>query len=209
MKPATRRTALWYGGSLLRNSTGSILLILLILLAHSDIIFAAGNTPTVTQVDIPGLPQDAAFRLLPDKLFFDELIKKIRQANKDITMGYYLCKPDTSQNNRPTAILNELIIARNRGVAVSILLDNSGYFEHVDKANRRTATILKKAGIKVVFDSPSKTTHVKMAVIDQLHCFIGSHNLTQAALTYNNELTLLVESPVLAGQLLSYWQGIQ
>ncbi|PIY21300.1 MAG: phospholipase, partial [Deltaproteobacteria bacterium CG_4_10_14_3_um_filter_60_8] len=40
-------------------------------------------------------------------------------------------------------------------------------------------------------------------------CFIGSHNLTHAALAYNHELSLRLDSPELAGQLLDYMKEIR
>ena len=78
----------------------------------------------------------------------------------------------------------------------------------VSRANRDAAERLKKAGVEIRFDAPKKTTHVKIAVIDRRYCFIGSHNLTASALKYNNELSVLVDSPALADRTLDYIRGL-
>ncbi len=192
------------------NKTANFLLLLfLILLCFAGIAHGQGDTGFPENKSPTQDPAVTAFKLLPNEIFFKQLTHNINQAENEIIFAYFLCKPGKSNKNRPTAILNALIKARKRGVNVEVLLDRSGYFEHVDIANNRAAAILKQAGIKVLFDSPKKTTHVKMAVIDQRFCFIGSHNLTQSALTYNNELSLLIDSPKLARELLDYWQNIR
>jgi len=183
-----------------------LFMFLLFCLASSSL---AENENTLITAKQPRIETQAAdLKLLPDQLYFHELVSTIRQAKKEIIMAYFLCKPGSSSGNRPAGILKTLKEAQKRGVEVTVLFDKSGHFEHVDTANKRAADILMNAGITVKFDSTKKTTHVKMAVIDQRYCFIGSHNLTQSALTYNNELSLLIDSPKLAKELVAYWQNI-
>lgn len=146
----------------------------------------------------------ATIRLLPDGEFFTELTRAIRQASQEITMAYFLIKPSASKDNKPTAIMHELGLARKRGVQVTVLLERSDHFADVDTANNRAAAMLREQGIQVRFDAPNRTTHAKLAVIDRRFCFIGSHNLTQAALTYNHEFSLLLDDREIAAQLLHY-----
>jgi phosphatidylserine/phosphatidylglycerophosphate/cardiolipin synthase-like enzyme len=58
--------------------------------------------------------------------------------------------------------------------------------------------------VKVYFDSPEKTTHTKLIVIDQRLVLLGSHNLTQSALKYNNEISVLINRPELAREARTY-----
>ncbi len=152
----------------------------------------------VTIAEAQGKP--AAISLLPDATFHAELLKAIQGADREIAMVYFLVKLKEAKSNRPTQLVRELIRARQRGVQVSILLERSGYAEDVNEANRHAADLLTKNGVTVTFDAPRITTHAKLTVIDRHLCFIGSHNLTQAALTYNHELSLRIDSPELAGQ---------
>jgi len=100
--------------------------------------------------------------------------------------------------------------ARKRGVQVTVLLErpsgkhSSSGGDSLYTDNRRTADLLAKGGVKVYFDSPSITTHTKVAVIDGHLVFIGSHNLSQSALRYNNELSVMLDSPELASEVKAY-----
>ena len=66
------------------------------------------------------------------------------------------------------------------------------------------AALLTRGGVRVVFDSPTVTSHNKTVVIDNRYVFIGSHNLTQGALRHNNELSVMIVSPELAAEVKSF-----
>jgi len=46
--------------------------------------------------------------------------------------------------------------------------------------------------------------HNKLIVIDQRLILLGSHNLTQSALKYNNEMSVLIDRPELAREARAY-----
>ena len=172
-----------------------------------SILLLLMTTATLSLAAEPALPvlvPQIAILTLPDATFHSELTKAISQAKQQITMAYFMIKPKNSSRSKPMQVLQELIKARKRGVDVSVLLDRSGHYQSVDNANDQSADILRRNGIRVRFDQPDRTTHVKLTIIDHRLCFIGSHNLTQAALTYNNELSLLIDSPELAAKLEKY-----
>ncbi len=89
--------------------------------------------------------------------------------------------------------------------------DVSSPFHNPDLAriNEQTMLRLKDAGSRVIMDSPTKTTHCKVIVIDRRFVFLGSHNLTKSAFKYHNELSLLINSLRLAGQIINYLDRIQ
>jgi phosphatidylserine/phosphatidylglycerophosphate/cardiolipin synthase-like enzyme len=89
-----------------------------------------------------------------------------------------------------------------------VILEKSGRDnDNLDTDNRHTASFLARGGVRVRFDSPLVTTHNKVVVIDNRHIFLGSHNLTQAALRHNRELSVRIDSPGMAAELLSYLEG--
>jgi phosphatidylserine/phosphatidylglycerophosphate/cardiolipin synthase-like enzyme len=92
---------------------------------------------------------------------------------------------------------------------VTVVLESDGNpASTVNRDNGETAERLKKAGMDVHWDSPKKTTHTKLAVIDGRYTFIGSHNLTQSALKYNNEMSVMIDSQAVAEKTLHYIQGL-
>ena len=147
----------------------------------------------------------AEVTLLPDAAYGSSLLQRVRQARESIVFGYFLFKVTRSRRNLPRQLAEELIRARRRGVEVSVLLEQDrGGRDRLNDENRETADLLEQGGVRVRFDSPAVTTHVKAAVIDRRYVYLGSHNLTQSALEYNNELSVLIDSPAVAAEVLGY-----
>ncbi len=141
--------------------------------------------------------------ILQDNKYFDTLINHIRAARQSIDIAVFLFKSNHPRS-RPGMIIQELANASQRGVKVTVILERSKRDKNLNKENRKTAKFLEKNGVKVVYDSPSTTTHTKIVVVDRRYCFVGSHNFTQSAFKYNHELSLLVDSKDVAGKILEY-----
>jgi phosphatidylserine/phosphatidylglycerophosphate/cardiolipin synthase-like enzyme len=147
-------------------------------------------------------------RALADDRYFDTLISLIHNSRRSIDLAMFVFKTSTRSNNRPLQVAKALISARQRGVRVRVILENSGYDEKLNRTNKEVGALLKKNQITVEFDSPRRTNHAKMVVIDNRYCLVGSHNFTQAALKYNHELSLLIDSRSLARELTGYMDKI-
>lgn len=147
--------------------------------------------------------------LLPDHKYVEALLSGIRGARSEISGCFFLFKVADRGNNLPMTIVRELVAAKKRGVAVAIGLEqDAGGTRTVYEQNRRAANLLADAGIKVSFDTPKTTTHVKAMVIDRRYVYVGSHNLTHSALRYNNELSVMIDSPELAEETLTYMDNL-
>lgn len=153
-------------------------------------------------------PPAPAVRLLADGAYYPALLGKIRAAGKSVDLVMYLWKMAGDGGGKPAELTKALGEARQRGVAVRVILENSGYDEKLNLANQETAKLLRREGITVFFDSPAVTTHTKLAIIDHRFCLVGSHNLTQSALERNHEISLLLDSPSLAGELSRYLETL-
>jgi phosphatidylserine/phosphatidylglycerophosphate/cardiolipin synthase-like enzyme len=148
---------------------------------------------------------DANVTFLKNGEYQSALLNGIRGARKGILFSFYLFKTTESPRNLPRGIAEELIKAKNRGVDVTVILEQSDDTgDSLNVENHRTAALLSRKGIKVFFDSPRTTTHLKVALIDNRYVFLGSHNLTQSALKYNNELSVLIDSPAMASEIRGY-----
>ncbi|MBU1406435.1 MAG: phospholipase [Proteobacteria bacterium] len=154
------------------------------------------------------LVQPGAIRVVPDAAYYDTLAALITNATRRIDLAMFLFKTSPADNNRPAGLVSELVAARLRGVAVRVILEYSGHDHKLNQANQATAALLKKGGVAVFFDSPNRTSHAKLAVIDRRYCLVGSHNLTQSALKHNHELSLLLDNPQLAEEILAYLETI-
>ncbi|HEX2768464.1 MAG TPA: phospholipase D-like domain-containing protein [Geobacteraceae bacterium] len=143
--------------------------------------------------------------LLRNQEYAEALLNGIGNARESILCSFYLFKITETRNNQPARIAKELVTARKRGVAVTVILENSGKErDPLNADNHQTASYLIRGGVRVIFDSPRVTTHNKVVVIDNRYLYLGSHNLTQGALRYNNELSVLIDSPEMTAEVRAY-----
>lgn len=149
-------------------------------------------------------PQAAEAQLLADGAYYPALLGQVRNAQKSIDLVTYLWKISAATDSKPGELVRALGEAGRRGVVVRVILENSGYDEELNRANREAAALLRQERITVIFDAAAVTTHAKLVVIDQRFCLVGSHNLTQSALGRNHEMSLLLDNPRLAGELGAY-----
>jgi phosphatidylserine/phosphatidylglycerophosphate/cardiolipin synthase-like enzyme len=147
--------------------------------------------------------------LLRNQEYAEALSLGIRNARESIVCSFYLFKITDARSNQPRRIAEELIRARRRGVAVTVILEKGGNArDNLNTENRRTAALLSRGGVRVFFDSPRITTHNKVVVIDNRYLYLGSHNLTQSALEHNNELSVLIDSPEMAAEVKAYLERL-
>jgi phosphatidylserine/phosphatidylglycerophosphate/cardiolipin synthase-like enzyme len=156
-----------------------------------------------------GLPaQD--IQLVLDAQYVQVAQKMIKEAKKSIQvmmfeMGYYSEHPRTASNQ----LIKELINAGKRGVKVEVILEVREGEDRTTKRNRQTGKILSEGGVKVIYDSLSKTNHAKWMVVDGESALLGSTNWTYYALTNNNEVSVLIQSKELAKALLDYFHQVK
>ena len=158
---------------------------------HSD-----SNTIAIT---------DCHVTLLKDTSYFPVILDMIDNAQSEIVMSFFLFKTNGYGGSYPDKFLQHLIKAATRGVRVTVILEREkGSRSTLNENNRATARRLGKGGIHVCFDSPFTTTHTKVIVIDRRYTCLGSHNLTNSALKYNHEISVLIDSPLMAEKTLHY-----
>jgi phosphatidylserine/phosphatidylglycerophosphate/cardiolipin synthase-like enzyme len=161
----------------------------------------AGEKLSAILSDQPGCPAI----LLTNEDYFPALLKAIDEAQSEIFMSIFSFKAGVHKNSYPDRILGHLAKAVKRGVNVKVILETTGKLaDELDAQNRQTGKLLEEKGVKVYFDSPRTTTHTKLVVIDERLIILGSHNLTQAALKYNNEISIMLSRPDLAKRARNY-----
>jgi phosphatidylserine/phosphatidylglycerophosphate/cardiolipin synthase-like enzyme len=143
--------------------------------------------------------------LLTNEDYLPGLLKAIDEAQSEIFMSIFSFKAGVHKNSYPDRILGHLAKAVKRGVDVKVILETTGRLnDELNAQNRQTGKLLEEKGVKVYFDSPRTTTHTKLIVIDERVVILGSHNLTQSALKYNNEISVMLSRPDLAKRARNY-----
>lgn len=156
-----------------------------------------------------GLPAEDV-QIVLDAQYFQVAKKLIQESKQSVQvmmfeMGYYDQHPDTPSN----LLIKELINAKKRGVKIEVILEVKEKGDRTTERNRHTGKILSEGGVDVIYDSPSKTTHTKLMVVDGQLSLLGSTNWTYYALTDNNEASVLVRSKEVARALMDYFSRVK
>ncbi|MBU2646665.1 hypothetical protein KKI24_18295 [bacterium] len=187
---------------------------LLILLTPGGGYAQSGNrsqdkADVVSQEDRIPTPHPVSIEFLENRDYARRLLQQVERARSHISIGAYLFKLSRNQKASVMMLFNALASARRRGVRVEVLLERSDYDKDLNKINQFAKKRLEQQGIRVRLDSLSTRSHSKLVIIDREWTFIGSHNLTSAALKYNNEASLLVRSKPFAEAALKHLDRIR
>ncbi len=121
--------------------------------------------------------QEVEIWLLPDPRghALNDLKKKIHAATRSIRIAQF--------TYTHPALIDEVIAAKNRGVAVSVVIDmHSGL-----GASAKGIEQLKRAGVKVSLSQGVQLMHHKFIWIDEQTLLTGSANWTKAAFYKNSD----------------------
>lgn len=125
-------------------------------------------------------------QLLPNPDFLNWFLAAINSASKSVTIVNYLATYDTEREGDSVGrIVTALAAAIKRNVKVEIILEGSKFRE-----NFPFYQVLKNAGASVWMDTSLTFIHTKAILIDDNTLCIGSHNLSQNALTRHEEMSL-------------------
>ncbi|MDO8722646.1 MAG: phospholipase D-like domain-containing protein [Syntrophales bacterium] len=180
------------------------LAILLSLPERISLSVAAGQGAARGKEVAPSSRQGCSVTLLKNGEYLPALLAAIDNAQKEILMSFFLFKTNGHPGSSPEVIMKHLIRATNRGIRVEVVLERGENSSDIDTQNQDTMVKLKKGGVTVYPDSPQRTTHTKLVVIDRRYTFVGSHNLTHSALNYNQEASVLVDAAQVAEEAASY-----
>lgn len=146
---------------------------------------------------------------LIDTAYETALLQELKSARKSIYAIIYLADADPRYPNGPVlSILKAISSANSRGIKTTVVLDHNIEFwkEDVGKEpvikSKTAYKWLKDNNVRVFLDNKDRTTHTKLFIIDGRTVFIGSHNLTYAALRKNHELSVMIQSRGFANDLI-------
>lgn len=140
------------------------------------------------------------FRFFVGRQMVDGFIKMIDRADESVTLGmYYVMTPELWEVGK---IFDALKRAQKRGVKIRVGLETREDNPHWNRAALRW---LKDEGMKARFYEDEKIQHIKGLVIDSEILYIGSQNLSAAALRGENwESGVIFVCPPMAEKLEEY-----
>lgn len=133
------------------------------------------------------------YRLIVDNSFLPALIAEIELAKKEILISTFKIDPKNKKNqNTIQAIFKAIHRAAQNGIKIKILTNIHTGRNFLPLNNLRAAFQLKTAGVEIRGFKKDKIIHAKYFLIDNTSLIIGSHNITQKALTANHEVSILI-----------------
>ncbi|MBI3921320.1 MAG: hypothetical protein HY318_07885, partial [Armatimonadetes bacterium] len=144
----------------------------------------------------------------PDALFFPAALRAVETATSSVQAMSFLFKTSYVGETRSKQFREALKAAAARGVKVLVVLNYSRFESDVAAENWVTAQDLAAAGCHVKLGPRNKTLHTKLLIVDLVHVFIGSHNLTRGALSFNYELTVYSNTLEMARRASDYFNYV-
>lgn len=156
------------------------------------------------------LPADDVVPLF-DRDYYPQVHQALTAAKKSIMCVMYMANISPAyKTGLEYNLVNDLIGAHRRGVAVTVILDQNIMFwengkkgKKIERKSQEAYELLKKNGVPVYYDSKDRVTHTKILIIDNYITIVGSTNWTQSALTKNHEASVLIKSHSVAETFLN------
>lgn len=143
---------------------------------------------------------------LPGAAYLQKLMDIVgsAQSNVDIMMYQWVWYP--SGEDKILQQFNRALVGLlKRGVRFRVIMNIESHGHKLTRENVNTAEILKSFGAKVKFGPKFPTTHGKMFIVDEKYVFLGSHNLSQRAVTVNDEVSVMVQSNKVCAEYKRYF----
>jgi len=137
----------------------------------------------------------AEIEIVENWAYYSLVSDLIRQAQNSIEIVMFdFLLPQKASNSPTQQLVEKMIAARERGVRVKVLLNASPHYPHLSEIHSALADMLRKKLIDVREWNREETLHAKMVIIDRLEVVIGSHNISDAALKKNEEISVRVSN---------------
>ncbi|QSR85421.1 phosphatidylserine/phosphatidylglycerophosphate/cardiolipin synthase family protein [Methylacidimicrobium sp. B4] len=117
-------------------------------------------------------------------LFYTALLEEIHAARRrvDLCTGSFVPAPQ---------LVEELVRAARRGVAVRLVLPSALYHPVIEIAGSADYGELLRAGVRI-WEMPGEVLHAKLARIDGAWTAVGSSNLDERSIRFNQEVDAIV-----------------
>lgn len=142
--------------------------------------------------------------LLPNAEYVRGVSKLIEGASRSVYVAVFVMKYDLGESpgrDPANALIELLVEAKSRGLDVRVIVDDTtkrNYPETIEYLKSRDVPIRLDPGAGV-------TMHSKIVIVDGVCAIIGSHNWTEAALSLNNEFSVLICSEETVRDIESYF----
>lgn len=138
---------------------------------------------------------------ISDRAYEGAVVKLLDGARESIVVSMYTITLAGEKRNPISMLLDDLLEARSRGVAVTLYLNTkfkAGSDIRLSLETNPSLKRLRDGGCHIELFSPNKRLHDKLIIVDSRYVVEGSTNWSLSALMTNYESATLIDSPELA-----------
>ena len=147
--------------------------------------------------------------LLKSDNYFPTLRDSILSAQFSIQiLLYQFNRYVGNSTSKVNLITHALLLAHQKGVSIQIILNSSFHSKQASQVNQSTVDFFRHQGISARLASPNLRIHAKVFIIDQSIIILGSHNLSERALSKNIEFSLYIQNKPLAQEITQLFNQI-
>lgn len=156
--------------------------------------------------------QPSSGKFIHNEAFLSDTVEIINAATTSIDMAFFVATASAgdSQQIGSAAIIQALEERAAAGVNVRVILDRDRPGDPYQSAaiNSPLVKRLKNAGIAVKQDDPATLLHSKFLVSDKASVCVGSHNLTSTSIRDIYELSVRLNSGIVAQAFSTRFENI-
>ena len=154
-------------------------------------------------IEMPDTPHNCSMiGVLQGRGYYTWLGSILDEASESIDMAMFHVAMPTDEH--PTrSLIDKLISAKQRGLAVRVLLDKDREEDPYksEVINTPALEALQAEGVKVMFDSGDRLLHSKFLIVDNDQIILGSHNWSAGSYFKYDDVSLVIKSVGLAQEL--------
>jgi len=145
------------------------------------------------------LKEQNSVRILPTETLAPDVIHGIRNAKESIQILSYNMR---GSSQPPVGEFYKLLCEKaTAGLDVTIVLEfGSGTSKRIRDRVMQFGEYLRTSGVKVLYLQEYKIMHKKVIIVDDKTVWLGSANLTSAAMTSNEEMNIRTSAPKVVAQ---------
>ncbi len=156
--------------------------------------------------------QPSSGKFIPNEAFLTDTVEIIKAAKTSIDMAFFVATASAGDSKQAgsAAIIQALEERAAAGVNVRVILDRDtpGDPYRSTVINSPLVKRLRNAGIAVKQDDPSTLLHSKFLVSDKASVCVGSHNLTSTSIRDIYELSVHLNSGIVAQAFSTRFENI-
>jgi phosphatidylserine/phosphatidylglycerophosphate/cardiolipin synthase-like enzyme len=167
------------------------------------------DTATAPALVIPYTLTDCAnLILVRDYQYTAAVTGIIGLAAHDLLILQYQFRASHRPSKEMQSILDAIRAAADRQVNVRILLNHPHQTRHRETSHGRLYDELKHPNVIIRHHDSAQVLHAKLLIADERYILLGSHNLSEAALSTSLNASVIIDAPTLALRMLRVYAPI-